>query len=128
MSAAVNDYEVHRVESRSGASFLAHEPGTKIASGAEELVIRLRRSGKVIDRLRDWGLLGPIVGFKYEARETLLASARSLLERAGAALVAANSLCGRVQALVDGNGVETAPSRELLLERLVERLERLSVT
>lgn len=128
MSAAVNDYEVHRVESSRGAEVVQHKPGTKIPSGAEELVIRLRRSGKVVDRLRDWGLRGPIVAFKYEAAETVVSSAQALQRRLDAALVVANSICGRLQALVDATRVETAPSREALVERLVARLAALAQT
>jgi len=126
MSAAVNDYQIDRVDSVRGGLTTTYAPGTKIPSGADELVIRLRPAGKLIDVLRGWGLVGPIVGFKYEDRTTVLASADALRLRTGAALVVANSLCGSVQALVDGDGVELAADRDDLLTRLAARLVRLA--
>ena len=46
------------------------------------MVIRLRQASKLIDRLRsDYGLRGPIVGFKYEAAPTVIASAEALRKR-----------------------------------------------
>ena len=73
-----------------------------------------------------FGLRGPIVGFKFESRETVEASAKALRERVGAALVVANSLCGEVQALVDADGIERLPDRDRLLVRLAERVAALA--
>ena len=128
MSAAVNDYRVASVELAIDDDVRHFPPGAKIPSGGDEMVIRLRPVDKIIDRLRTWGLTGPIVGFKYEARDTVLAAARSLRERTGAALVVANSLCGTVQALVAADETETFASRELLLDRLAQRLALLAGT
>lgn len=122
MSAAVNDYRVAAVEIAIGDDVRRYPAGTKIPSGADEVVIRLRPADKLIDRLRPWGLTGPIVGFKYEARETVEASARALLARSGAVTVVANSLCGAYQALVDATGSEVCIDREDLLDRLGRRL------
>jgi phosphopantothenoylcysteine synthetase/decarboxylase len=117
MSAAINDYQVQQVESRQGEAVRVFAPGDKAPSGADELVIRLRPASKVIDRLRPWGLHGPIVGFKFEDAATVVASAQALRRRTGAALVVANSLCGQVQALVGTATVDYA-GREALLEAL----------
>jgi hypothetical protein len=122
MSAAVNDYEVDSVEARRGGELRALPAGAKLPSGADEAVIRLRPAAKVIDQLRRWGLAGPIVGFKYESHETVLASAEALRIRVGAALVVANSLCGSVQSLVTASGVEAYPGREALLDALARQL------
>lgn len=122
MAAAVNDYVVSQVESIRNGKPLAHEPDGKVPSGADELVIRLKPATKIIDRLRSWGLHGPLVAFKYEAAESVVASARSLQGRIGAQLVVANSLDGTVQALVDPIRVQTCTDREDLLEALTERL------
>jgi phosphopantothenoylcysteine synthetase/decarboxylase len=121
MSAAINDYQVHQVE----AGGVRYAPGTKVPSGADELVIRLRPATKVIDQLRPWGLLGPIVGFKYEDAATVVASAQALRRRTGAALVVANSLCGRVQALV-ADTVVPHPDRTALVGALAERVAHLA--
>ena len=122
MSAAVNDYAVAAVELHEGGAVRTFLPGAKIPSQGDELVIRLRPAAKLIDRFRAWGLRGPIVGFKYEDRATVLASAEALRRRTGAALVVANSLCGTVQALVDADGAHTFPGREALLDALAGRL------
>jgi phosphopantothenoylcysteine synthetase/decarboxylase len=126
MSAAVNDYRVAQVvvEQEDGPRGLA--PGAKLPSRAGAVTIRLEPASKVIDQLRGWGLAGPIVGFKYEARETVLASAAALQARVGAALVVANSLCGQLQALVDERGPERFPDRPALVEALGARLGRLA--
>jgi hypothetical protein len=129
MSAAVNDYEVAGVESRRGGGAPERlAPGAKLASGAEEVLIRLRPAGKVIDQLRGWGLAGPIVGFKYEGRDTVLASAEALRRRVGAAAVVANSICGTVQALVQEGAPASFRDREALLDALADELARLAET
>jgi phosphopantothenoylcysteine synthetase/decarboxylase len=122
MAAAVNDYEVDQVESIHAGKVMAHGHGGKVPSGADQLVIRLRPAGKVIDNLRAWGLRGPLVAFKYEAAETVVASARSLQRRIGASLVVANSLDGTVQALIDPIRVQACASRDELLAELAVRL------
>jgi phosphopantothenoylcysteine synthetase/decarboxylase len=126
MAAAVNDYTVERIESRTNGQIESHAPGGKVPSGADELVIRLKPAAKVVDRLRSWGLRGPLVAFKYEAADTVLASAQSLRARIGASLVVANSLDGSVQALVDAIRVQQFPDREALLVALAERLTELA--
>ena len=126
MAAAVNDYTVAGVESVTNGATAAHPPGGKIPSGAEELVIRLRPAAKIIDRLREWGLRGPLVAFKFEAAETVIASARSLRARSSASLVVANSLDGSVQALVDAIRVTDCDSRDALLATLADRLVELA--
>jgi phosphopantothenoylcysteine synthetase/decarboxylase len=123
LSAAVNDYETTVVESRLGSKWETHAPGTKLASGADELVIRLRPVGKLIDRLRqEWGLRGRLVGFKYEDGATVVASAHKLGQRCGADLVVANSLDGHVQALVGAENVRSFSHRASLLIALADQL------
>ena len=122
MAAAINDYQVAALESRHGSTTTQHDPGAKIPSGADELVIRLRPATKIIDRLRSWGLRGPLVAFKYEAADTVVASAQSLRARSGASVVVANSLDGSVQVLVDAIRVQPLATREDLITALTERL------
>ncbi len=126
MSAAVNDYQVAGVELRKDGGTRRFAAGAKVPSGGEELVIRLRPASKLIDQLRGWGLRGPIVGFKYEARETVIPSAEALARRVGAALVVANSLCGQVQALVDERGAERFADRAQLIAALAGRVAALA--
>jgi hypothetical protein len=123
MSAAVNDYRVVGVERWEGGDSRLLRPGEKLPSGADEVVIRLREASKVIDRLRsEFGLIGPIIGFKYEDRATVLASAEALRQRVDATCVVANSLCGAVQAIVDASGNEIYPTRDELLAALAKRI------
>ena len=126
MAAAINDYQVAALESRHGSTTTQHDPGAKIPSGADELVIRLRPATKIIDRLRSWGLRGPLVAFKYEAADTVVASAQSLRARSGASVVVANSLDGSVQVLVDAIRVQPLATREDLITALTERLVTLA--
>ena len=122
MTAAVYDYRLHTVEQVRDGIVTTATPGTKLPSGADELVIRLRPADKLIDRLRGMGLRGPIIGCKYEAADSVLASAEALRQRVGCAFVIANSLCGQVQAIVDDHGVETAPDRPALVGRWCARV------
>ncbi len=126
MTAAINDYQVAGLESLHGSTTTYHDAGAKIPSGADELVIRLRPASKIIDRLRAWGLRGPLVAFKYEAADTVIASAQSLRARSGASVVVANSLDGSVQALVDAIRVQPMASRAELITALAERLLHLA--
>jgi hypothetical protein len=104
MSAAVNDYDVHEVTAlRSGVASVV-DRSAKLPSGADEVVVRLRPAAKVIDQLHGWGLSGPIVGFKFEDKDTVVASAQALRARVGAVAVVANSLCGH-RAGAGGSGV-----------------------
>lgn len=126
MSAAVNDYRVAQVERWEAGEVRALKPGEKLPSGADEVVIRLKPDGKLIDRLRpDFGLRGPIVGFKYEDAASVVDSAVALRARTGAACVAANSLCGAVQAIVEADGVERFATREALIAALAARIAAL---
>jgi phosphopantothenoylcysteine synthetase/decarboxylase len=123
MSAAVNDYRVVAVERRDGEVVTTLPPGTKLPSRADEVCIRLRPDSKLIDRLRpDFGLRGPIVGFKFEDAATVLASAAELCSRVGCAVVVANSLCGRVQALVECAKRKDFTERDHMLTALAARL------
>jgi hypothetical protein len=126
MSAAINDYDVSNIEVEHGNARVALPPGAKLPSRAGAVIIHLKPSSKVIDLLRTWGLTGPIVGFKYEARETVLQSATAQCVRVGASLVVANSLCGQVQALVNAHGHEQFPNRPALLDALRARLVALA--
>jgi DNA / pantothenate metabolism flavoprotein len=126
MSAAVNDYHVSQVVIEQDGHPHVLTPGAKLPSRAGAVTIRLEPASKIIDQLRAWGLAGPIVGFKYEAKDTVLVSASSLRTRVGAALVVANSLCGQLQALVDERGHERFPDRPALIEALGARLGQLA--
>ncbi len=123
LSAAINDYQVARVERVVDGVVEVHQPGDKVPSGADELVIRLRPADKVIDRLRsEFGLLGPLVAFKHQDAATVVVAAQALRERTGAAVVIANSLCGAVQALVDPAGSTHYADRGALIDALVGRI------
>lgn len=126
MSAAVNDYRVAQVAIEQADGPTVVPVGSKLPSRAGAVTIRLEPASKLIEQLRSWGLSGPIVGFKYEARDTVLAAADALRRRVGAALVVANSLCGQLQALVDDRGQERYADRPALIEALGARLAALA--
>ena len=121
MSAAVSDYRVAGARSCRGGRWENHEAGAKIPSGAEEVAIRLVPDTKLVECLRARDFRGPLVVFKYEGRESVVASARALRVRVGAAVAVANSLCHAVQTLVFADGHdEPFSDRASLLERLAE--------
>jgi hypothetical protein len=122
MAAAVNDFALDSVATEQGGAATVLAPGAKIPSKADALVIRLKPASKIIDQLAGWGLRGPVVGFKFEDGATVVASAEALRRRSGAVLVVANSLDMRVQALVDGAGVERFADRHALIAALAGRL------
>jgi phosphopantothenoylcysteine synthetase/decarboxylase len=118
LSAAINDWMVDRREIDHGGVRTVLTPDTKAPSAADALHLRLVPAPKVLDALAGWGLRGPVVGFKFEDRATVIASAQAQLARVGSALCVANSLCGQVQALVWPDRVEPCPDRPALLDRL----------
>jgi len=122
MSAAVNDYRVAQVMIENSNGQTVVPVGAKLPSRAGAVTIRLEPASKLIEQLRSWGLSGSIVGFKYEARDTVLASAEALRRRVDATVVVANSLCGQMQALVDERGPQRFPDRSALVEALGARL------
>jgi phosphopantothenoylcysteine synthetase/decarboxylase len=126
MSAAINDYEVAQVMVEQEGGAVGLPPGAKLPSRAGAVTIRLQPASKVIDQLRAWGLAGPIVGFKYESSDSVIASAGAQCVRVGAALVVANSLCGQIQALVDARGHERFADRAALIEALAGRIGQLA--
>lgn len=114
-AAAVGDYELERVEAG------------KIPSGRDRLVLELVRAPKIVDRLRGWGLVGPLASFKAAPPETgdaeLVAIAAAQRARTGSTVVFANVL-GRLHrgiALV-GEEVRWFDERDEAIAALVERL------
>jgi len=128
LSAAVNDYRVAGVRRRVGEVWHEHEPDDKVPSGADELQIRLLPAPKLVDAMRnEWGHRGPLVAFKFEQAGTVVASARALMARVRADLVVANSLCGRLQALLRrDNTVDRYDDRDALMVALAEAVRGLA--
>lgn len=126
LSAAVNDYQIEDISIMRHGEQQRQAPGAKIPSGAEALDIHLRPAPKLADSLRQRGHRGPLVLCKYEDAATVIESAQDLRQRCDAVLVLANSLCGRVQALVDAEEVSVYDSRDAVLEALTRRLAQLA--
>lgn len=128
LSAAINDYRVADTRIRNGDAWSEVAWDGKLPSGGDEVLIRLVPDSKIIDRLRpQMGLRGPLVAFKYQAADTLIAAARALQARTRADLMVANSLCGTVQALIDRKGGEVRfPTRTALLDALAQRIRTLA--
>ena len=122
MSAAINDYEVAGCMLKTGNEERMIPQGDKVPSGADAVHIVLQRAPKLVDQLADWGHRGALVVFKYEASETVIASAQRLRERVGSCLAVANSLDGSIQAITTDEGVVTYDNRESLLNGLAEHI------
>jgi len=118
-AAAVADYTVDRTEG-------------KIPSGTEDLLLRLKPTHKIVDRLREVAPAARMVVFKLEAGvsdDELVRKAAATLTRVGAVLAVANHAEGMGGAahdamLVDPAGnVEPVKGRERLALRIIERLQ-----
>lgn len=88
MAAAVSDYAPQRA------------PRSKIKSSGESLVIRLRRTPKIIDMARRAQKDALLIGFKAEtdvSKETLVRRARRKMKESGADAIVANDIGERYQ-------------------------------
>lgn len=127
MTAAVNDYEVAEVawtdktgkQERMNPADAA-QPLAKLPSRQPNVTVRLKPTEKIIDRIRrEWSPQAYLVGFKNEAAETVVASARTLMERADCHLVVANSIGLAYNAILRKNGaLEPFPARSTMLQAL----------
>ncbi len=114
-AAAVGDYEV--------------EPNReKIASGQDEVVLRLSRSPKIVDHIKKWDPQCRLATFKAAGPNTsgeqLVAICRRQLERTGSDFVFGNVI-GALQltaTVVDEFGAESFDSREAAIQNLCARL------
>lgn len=124
MTAAVNDYEVARIETADGRVLIdratAGSAQAKLPSGLADVRIHLKPTAKIIERIRrEWAPGVYLVGFKNEPADTVVASARKLLERADCHLVVANSIGLEYNAIVRKSGaVEPYPARQTMLQAL----------
>ncbi len=118
LSAAINDYQLKETTYQIGKKNIHLARGDKMPSGASEVTVKLEPATKVIDQLRAWGHKGPLVGFKYQDKNTVIKAATALRERVGADYVVANSLCGSVQALLSDEEVQYFDDRADLMGAL----------
>lgn len=114
-AAAVGDYEAPPVEG-------------KIASGAEELVLRLRPTPKILDHIRGWDPGVFLVSFKAAGPDTsperLVEICAAQRQRSASDLVFGNVL-GQLDStatLVDAQGAARYADRDQALAALVERV------
>ncbi|NOY26453.1 MAG: hypothetical protein GXP62_11325 [Oligoflexia bacterium] len=115
-AAAVGDYA------------LADRATTKIPSGSADLVLHLRPTPKILDRIRGWAPHATLVSFKAASPETtpeeLAEIARAQCLRSSSDIVFAN-IIGDLQALVllvDADEVTRHTDRGAALADLVERV------
>lgn len=119
-AAAVGDYEA------------AEDDGEKIPSGQAELIIRLRPTPKILDRIRDWSPAARIISFKAASPETtderLVEIAEAQRCRTGSTCVFAN-IIGRLQEgilLQRESGSEWHATRSAALAALVVAVKTLT--
>jgi phosphopantothenoylcysteine synthetase/decarboxylase len=114
-----------------GRATLADRPAGKVRSSEPELWLRLVRTPKLIDLLRqDWGYRGLLVKFKLEVDVSdaqLLEIAERSRQQSGAELMVANTLEGKTDWAFLGplNGVYERVSRPDLPARLLGETERI---
>ncbi len=115
-AAAVGDYTIAE-----------REPG-KLPSGSDELLLRLRPTPKILDRIREWDPNAFLVSFKAAPpatdEDSLEQIARAQLVRTGSNLVFANVI-GDLQSLVllvERSACRRFTDRGAALEELLERL------
>jgi phosphopantothenoylcysteine synthetase/decarboxylase len=119
---AVLDYVPERVQD------------TKVRSGKEEWTLRLKRTPKVIDRIKEWSPESYLVGFKLEVNKDdaeMCRIACKLMEKTGSDLVVANDLTNirdeRHPALLigdQGNIVAQPQTKSDIASELCDVLER----
>jgi len=114
-AAAVGDYEV--------------EPSAeKLASGQDELLLRLRPTPKIIHHIKQWAPESRLVGFKAAgpgtSKEALVGLCRDLIESNGASLVLGNVIGSleNTATLVDERSEERFSVREEAFAALCERI------
>jgi phosphopantothenoylcysteine decarboxylase/phosphopantothenate--cysteine ligase len=116
-AAAVGDYAVE-------------DPSGKIASGQPELVLRLRPTPKILDRIHGWAPEARIVSFKAAPpdtpRDELVRLAQAQRVRTRSEIVFANVLEAlSTIAIVDSHGVDHFDERAPALESLLARIRTL---
>ena len=116
-AAAVGDYAVE-------------DPSGKIPSGQDELVLRLRPTPKILDRIHGWAPEARIVSFKAAPpdtpREELVRLADAQRVRSHSEIVFANVLEALdTIAIVDSRGAEHFEKRAPALEALLARIRAL---
>jgi phosphopantothenoylcysteine synthetase/decarboxylase len=127
MSAAVNDYQLERIQVESDGTRIDIAASGKVPSGADRIHLQLQPAPKLVDQLRqEWGFHGHLVAFKYESVRSVIDSAKALLHRIDASLVVANSIDGSVQALVERDSIAWADNREVLVTELAKRIAHLA--
>jgi phosphopantothenoylcysteine synthetase/decarboxylase len=145
-SAAVSDYQpagIYAADERSrfdedDLSWRRDGPGPprmesraagKVKSDAPELWLRLVRTPKLVDKIRqEWNFRGILVKFKLEVdidEKTLLERAELSRRQSGADLMVANTLEGMGSSAYLGSGTYDRIPRALLPERLIEAVESL---
>jgi len=120
------------VASAAVADFTPAAVKGKLSSAQSELVLRMKPTVKVIDRIRQLAPDALLVVFKLEsglARDELFVRAQATLKRSEADLVVANDVCGMGKPdhpahFLDRDGlVCSVDTRRDLAERLIELLE-----
>jgi phosphopantothenoylcysteine decarboxylase/phosphopantothenate--cysteine ligase len=116
-AAAVGDYAVE-------------DPNGKIPSGQPELVLRLRPTPKILDRIHGWAPDARIVSFKAAppetSREELVRLADEQRVRTHSEIVFANVLEALdTVAIVDARGADHFDRRAPALESLLSRIRTL---
>lgn len=115
-AAAVSDYQMDDVIAG------------KMDSDQESLVLRLKRTPKMIQSLRQWAPQSKIVGFKLESDLATAKKAGWLLKvTSDCDIVVANTMIGQYQAvvLVDDQESDVLASRESCVEDLIKKLSNL---
>ncbi len=130
-SAAVSDYKLDSVmvEDSSEYKFMLNEidSSSKISSEHNELYLKMVKTEKIVDRIREWGFMGALVKFKLQvdiSDDKLLKIAEQSMNDSNANIIVSNCLeWAKTHAYIsyndkDGNFNNTKVKRDTLADNI----------
>jgi phosphopantothenoylcysteine synthetase/decarboxylase len=127
-SAAVSDYKVEAVLDN---NLVELDNTGKISSDHDVLYMRLVKTEKIIDKIREWGFKGTLVKFKLQvgiSDEELIKIAEKSRVASGADIIVANCLeWAKDRAIILADGINQPTSRVQLpmnLEKVIKKVRR----
>jgi len=127
-SAAVSDYKVDGVV---GGNLVQIDNSAKISSDHDVLYLKLVKTEKIIDKIREWGFKGTLVKFKLQvgiSDEELIEIAEKSRVASGADIIVANCLeWAKDRAIILADGINKPVCRNWLpreLEKVIKKVRK----
>lgn len=125
-SAAVSDYKVESVLYPSGPDLIEIDNSGKVSSDHDELYLKLVKTEKIVDKIREWGFKGILVKFKLQvgiSDEELISIAEKSRVASNADIIVANCLeWAKERAIILADGIKKDIARKDLPKELEETI------